>query len=303
LMNESGVRHHLPRAATLPPVRGLPPIEDDLAPGAGRSLVLRDLDPDRLFRPRPSYRDSGSGVVRGVAKFLIASAVAAPTAYYVANYFQDSDKAPVPEKPAAASFDARHAGVMPSPRRQASEPARIPDEIAAAPAAEPVTLRGIIPTERVVLPTETRPAEPADSPVVEAAVASEPPPSNVTPPLPDAVPANAVAASNPPPRNAAPPPRTTMSAQEIAVLVERGRMLFEAGDLAAARLFFRRAANAGDAAAALAMGATYDPEVLAKRLVRGMGADLEEARVWYEKARELGSPEGPRRLETLLAHR
>jgi len=30
---------------------------------------------------------------------------------------------------------------------------------------------------------------------------------------------------------------------------------------------------------------------------------LEEARTWYEKARELGSPEGPRRLETLLAHR
>jgi len=51
------------------------------------------------------------------------------------------------------------------------------------------------------------------------------------------------------------------------------------------------------------MGATYDPDVLAKRFVRGIGADLEEARTWYEKARELGSPEGPRRLETLLAHR
>ena len=51
------------------------------------------------------------------------------------------------------------------------------------------------------------------------------------------------------------------------------------------------------------MGATYDPAVLANRVVRGIGADPEEARVWYEKARELGSPEGPRRLEMLLAHR
>ena len=53
---------------------------------------------------------------------------------------------------------------------------------------------------------------------------------------------------------------------------------------------------------ALAMGATYDPAVLANRLVRGVGADYEQARVWYERARELGSPEGPRRLE-MLAHR
>jgi TPR repeat protein len=88
----------------------------------------------------------------------------------------------------------------------------------------------------------------------------------------------------------------------IAIMVERGRAFFEAGDLAAARLLFHRAANAGDAAAALAMGATYDPIVLAGRLVRGLGADAEQARTWYERARELGSPEGPRRLET-MAHR
>jgi TPR repeat protein len=86
---------------------------------------------------------------------------------------------------------------------------------------------------------------------------------------------------------------------EIALLVERGRALFEAGDVAAARLFFRRAANAGDAAAAVAMGATYDPDVLAKRFIRGIEADAQEARVWYEKARLLGSPEGPRRIEML----
>jgi TPR repeat protein len=98
---------------------------------------------------------------------------------------------------------------------------------------------------------------------------------------------------------------TALAAPEIAAMLALGKTNFDAGDVAAARLLFRRAANAGDAKAALAMGATYDPAVLASRLVRGMstgtGADVDEARSWYERARELGSPEGPRRLD-MLAH-
>jgi TPR repeat protein len=85
-------------------------------------------------------------------------------------------------------------------------------------------------------------------------------------------------------------------------MIERGRQFFESGDVSAARLLFRRAADSGDAAAAVAMGATYDPDVLAQRGVRGVPADLNKARSWYEKAQELGSPEGPRRLE-MLANR
>src|SRR5260221_11541784 len=69
------------------------------------------------------------------------------------------------------------------------------------------------------------------------------------------------------------------------------------GDPVTARLVFRRAAEAGNAAAALALGATFDPAVLAKIGVRGMGADIEKARSWYEKAKEFGSPDPPRRLE------
>jgi len=146
---------------------------------------------------------------------------------------------------------------------------------------------------------EAKPSAVVEANAVESAAAPEQPPAVSAAPS-DPAPTSAVAASSPPP--SAPPPKPVLSAQEIASLVERGRVLFEAGDLAAARLFFRRAANAGDAAAALAMGATYDPAVLAKRFVRGIGADAEEARIWYEKARELGSPEGPRRIE-MLAHR
>jgi hypothetical protein len=293
LMNESSVRQ-LPRAATLPPVRGLPPVE--VNEGAD-SLIL---NPDHLFPPRLSHRRSGA--TRGVTKFLLASAVAAPTAYFVASWLQRVDMAaPSDTATVAESFGERIAAVVPlPPTPPASERVRVVDEVSGAPQTEPVTTRAIPPVEaKPALPVEAKPAAAAEANAVEAAVVPEQRPSVSAVPS-DPVPDSAQAASSPP---ASAPPKPALSAQEIADLVERGRVLFESGDVAAARLFFRRAASAGDAAAALAMGATYDPDVLAKRFVRGIGADLEEARTWYEKARELGSPEGPRRLETLLAHR
>ena len=45
--------------------------------------------------------------------------------------------------------------------------------------------------------------------------------------------------------------------------------------------------------------ATYDPYVLRALKVYGFKADPDMARVWYEKARELGSAAAPRRLEML----
>ncbi len=48
------------------------------------------------------------------------------------------------------------------------------------------------------------------------------------------------------------------------------------------------------------MGATYDPVVLADRGYRPVAGDLDKARSWYERAKEMGSPEGPRRLEMLV---
>ena len=68
----------------------------------------------------------------------------------------------------------------------------------------------------------------------------------------------------------------------------------------AARIVFQRAAEAGDATAALALAATYDPGVLAKLGVVGMGgADVEKARLWYQRAESFGSTEAARRLRIL----
>jgi hypothetical protein len=90
-----------------------------------------------------------------------------------------------------------------------------------------------------------------------------------------------------------------LDGEEIILLLKRGKDLIATGDLAAARLVLQRAADANHAEAALALGATYDPFVLRELKVYGFTPDAAMARVWYEKAIELGSPAAPRRLEML----
>jgi len=87
--------------------------------------------------------------------------------------------------------------------------------------------------------------------------------------------------------------------EEITMLLKRGKDLIVTGDLAAARLVLRKAADANNAEAALALAATYDPFVLRELKVYGFTPDAVMARLWYEKAIELGSPAAPRRLEML----
>src|SRR6266508_222762 len=87
--------------------------------------------------------------------------------------------------------------------------------------------------------------------------------------------------------------------QEIVLLVRQGEQFVAAGDLVTARTVLRRAAEAGDANAAVALGATYDPTVLAKLGVMGMGADVEQARRWFQAAESLGSAEATRQLRVL----
>ena len=91
----------------------------------------------------------------------------------------------------------------------------------------------------------------------------------------------------------------SLDAEELATLMRRGEEFLKTGDIAAARLVLRRAANAGHAQAALALGATYDPLELAELGVLGFPPDLVQARSWYEKAAQLGSNEGGRRIERL----
>ena len=89
---------------------------------------------------------------------------------------------------------------------------------------------------------------------------------------------------------------------DVAALLKQGQELIGDGKFRVARLVLARAAGAGSAPAALALGATYDPnmmEISGER--RDAPPDPAMARVWYEKAKELGSAEAARRLGQLPA--
>jgi TPR repeat protein len=90
-----------------------------------------------------------------------------------------------------------------------------------------------------------------------------------------------------------------LDTEEIAVLLKRGKDLIAHGDFPAARVILKRAAEANNAEAALALASTYDPFVLRELKVYGFSGDTAMARAWYERARELGSTVAPRRLEML----
>ncbi len=138
----------------------------------------------------------------------------------------------------------------------------------------------------------------APVPAPPTAAAAPPPP--VTPPEP----ATAATPASPPPvtEPAAAASAPELDPAELAALLKRGQQLASSGDIAAARLTLRPAAEAHNAQAALALGATYDPIVLRSLGIFGVMPDVALARSWYQKAKSYGSDEAPRRLD-MLANR
>ena len=87
--------------------------------------------------------------------------------------------------------------------------------------------------------------------------------------------------------------------EEIATLIKRGKDLLDNGDLSAARLLLRRAADAGSAEGALMLGSTFDPVALQRLGAIGARPDLVKARQWYQRAAELGSSAASQQLADL----
>jgi hypothetical protein len=77
--------------------------------------------------------------------------------------------------------------------------------------------------------------------------------------------------------------------EDIAALMKRGEDLMASGDFAAARLVLERAAEAGDARAALKLAQIYDPMMPERHQTHGFSSDATIASYWYQKARELAS--------------
>jgi hypothetical protein len=303
----------LPQAPQIAPVRGVPAVQAP-PPLPATSAFDAIIDRSSLHRtvhgttvqstpPLPIWlceheapirlpppRRDGDGLWRRLVKFFWGCTVAAPIAYVFAITTSPLHK-PIADFTGLTSaissllptHDAQHAQL------------RGRDLIAIAPTRAPEPGATV----------ETAPVQ-----VASAAVGMVAPPGadranalQVAGAPPDRpVLATAEVAESPP--TAAPAPESDVPAapavrQDATALTEQGKAFFETGDLVAARILFRRAAKAGDAAAAIAMGATYDPVVLAERGMRGVAADLDKARAWYERAKEMGSSEGPRRLEVL----
>jgi hypothetical protein len=101
----------------------------------------------------------------------------------------------------------------------------------------------------------------------------------------------------PAPREAAPARR--IDPDELAVLLKRARSLLAIGDITSARLLLERAADAQEPEAALMLAGTYDPQVLGSQDLRSVTPDPDAARVWYQKAAQMGSADAKRRLGQL----
>jgi len=97
-----------------------------------------------------------------------------------------------------------------------------------------------------------------------------------------------------------PPAGATPDRDEVAALLARAHTYLTAGDVAAARLVLRRAAERDDPHAALALGGTYDPTVLKRLGIVNFQTDPALAGEWYRRAAQLGSADASLRLEQLV---
>lgn len=164
--------------------------------------------------------------------------------------------------------------------------------------------------------------KPVKTAVVNLAMSENPPPARAepaprvtaAPPAPAAASATTAAAPAPgnevrlasvnPAREVVAPSKSKIapvSTKEALAMMERGDKMMGLGDIASARLFYQRAAEAGHAGAAFALGQSYDPAFLSQNKVRGLTANPKQAMAWYIKAGELGAPQAQARISALKA--
>jgi hypothetical protein len=295
-------------------------------------LELRErlkLAPDQI--PEPSRRPARANPLAPIWRFAVVAGMAA-SAWGCYNLWAAREQTGAPqtqsvsiERPSAGSAQA--AMVLPS----TADPA----QLAAVPQAPVPTLRpieplawpasqgndvasgdiaiGAGPTNRasspwpadakatVVLNSPARGVDPAPAnTATRDASAAEKPATGVTatknPSVVIAAPSSAGGAHAPELAAAPTPRQPAMDAKESEALLARAQSYLMAGDVAAARLVLRRAAEAGVAKAALVLGDTFDPQMLKQLGVVGTVGDSDEARGWYRRAAELGSIDAPQRL-------
>jgi len=241
-------------------------------------LFLAEQDP--RYEPTPEYsfgrstkKRRGSRIVTGL--FALAAALA-----ILALISVDSTRAVI------VNAKASLASVAPMPFGGASQ------QDATPPASRLA----------VVQPANAEPAatpEPAARRVQPGALASASPSRDEIAAAYQSAIKSRVVAIDSPSAEAAPPPARRIEPDELAALLKRAKGLLAIGDITAARLLLERAADAQEADAALMLAGTYDPQVLGARDMRSITPDPAIARLWYQKAAQLGSADAKRRLSQL----
>ena len=198
----------------------------------------------------------------------------------------------------AAALQAQSASARPASAQltardmQLKDPARAPAPAApsAVAARAPATALAMAPT-REEITTAYQSALQGRAPAAAALVAAVP---AVAVPAVTAPTVAAPAAAAP---TVAPPPRQ-IDADELATLLKRAKASLAAGDIPVARLLLERAANVEPSAAFL-LAETYDPDVLGTPDTRSITPDPAAARLWYQRAAQLGSTDAQQRLAQL----
>lgn len=222
--------------------------------------------------------------------------------------------APPPAQPTTQPATQPAPQPAPQPAIAAAAPApKPPEPPAAAPPKAPAPEQ---PVATVPLPPKVEPPPKAEPHTEQAAAPIAPTPSveAVTPPLAiaSAPPASAPSALAPRPSAAEPAPvrqasltpsapaqaAAAVAPQIVTLLLRRGDEQFAIGDISAARLLYKRAAEAGSAQGARLEARTYDEAFLPAADAVTL-ADHDTARLWYSRAAALGDAEAATRLKTL----
>jgi hypothetical protein len=231
-------------------------------------------------RPRPDgptwgmvARMGGAVGVAAIAALVVTGAVRLPT-IEISFAPSESTKA----QASAAQVDVRDSVSLRQPFVTAEASPLVPPFVAMPVATTPMSAP----------PGAQMPSTPVQSNSALTAYASL-----------DTQPAIAAHKANSPPAVVSLPDLRSIDRDELAGLVKRGQALLAEGDIASARLLLRRAAEAGDANAALMLAGSYDRAELAKLKVIGVAHDHAQAKLWYTRAVEHGSAEAVRRLQQL----
>jgi TPR repeat protein len=224
------------------------------------------------------------------SRILAAVLASAAVAILVAMFSSDATRdLIVNAKASSTTVVPAPSAAQPNPAQQTARDIQLKDPTRlSAPANQTAGVRTVT-TVAVAAPTREEIAAAYQSALPSRAPAAAPA-AVATAPI-----ATAPVAAAP----ANPPPARKLDAEEVAMLLNRAKGLLAAGDIASARLLLERAADAQETRAMLLLAQTYDPEVLGTQDIRNIVPDPAMARVWYQKAAQLGSADAQRRLAQL----